>query len=92
MSAMNDNKDIPPELENTDLESSEELDQLLEIMDSQAESKDLSVRLPVKTEETDSSISRIAQRYNDLVEQLENLTQEIERHVNTRTSKKKPYQ
>ena len=88
MSAMNDNKDIPPELENTDLESSEELDQLLEIMDSQAESKDLSVRLPVKTEETDSSISRIAQRYNDLVEQLENLTQEIERHVNTRTSKK----
>ncbi|MBT4889238.1 MAG: hypothetical protein HON65_06760 [Rhodospirillales bacterium] len=63
--------------------SSEGLNLLLEIMDYQAATKDLSIRMP---ESPDTDIGQIAHHYNALISELEILTKKLEKSVNTRAS------
>jgi cell cycle sensor histidine kinase DivJ len=63
--------------------SSDELKMMLEIMDYQASTKDLSVRMPA---ESGTGADRIARHYNKLIEALEVRTQEQENLVSQRTA------
>ncbi len=68
---------------NTDKISSDELNMLLEIMDYQAKTSDLSVRMP---NESGTGIGRIARHYNKLIEALQVRTHEQDDMVSQRTS------